>query len=349
MKNKRVRIHDVAALAGVSVGSASRVLNRVANVSPEVREKVERAMAELQYQPSHVARALRSRSSKTIGCLFSDVTNPLYARAFRALEERFREQGYMLLLANGLGNVEREAEILRTFQLRGMDGVIYAPGQEHDAGLIELVSRLPMPIVLYDRELPAPHADAVLFDHVEGVRNVCRTLLGLGHDRIALALWSAGSRPVLRRIEGYENAYREHGLPAPDLVLRQPTATSSVFDDLLRLLESPGAPTALIAQGTHILVSAIRAVLKTGRRIPHDFSVVSIGDSDFTQTHDPAITVIRTDSSRVAMHAATLLLDRLSGRVAANAPARRVLVPYELIERESWGPVAALAPVRPDH
>ena len=338
MKKLKVRIHDVAALAGVSVGSASRVLNQVANVSPEVRAKVERVMEELQYQPSHVARALRSRSSKTIGCLFSDVTNPLYARAFRALEERFRTEGYMLLLANGLGDAQREAEILQTFQLRGMDGVIYAPGQEQNPRLVEQVSHLPMPVVLYDRELPAPHADAVLFDHVNGVRDVCHTLFEFGHERIALAMWSAGSRPVIRRIEGYESAYREHGIATPNLILRQPTATSSVFDDLLCLLEAPAPPTALIAQGTHILVSAIRAVLKTGRRIPQDFSVVGVGDSDFSQTHDPAITVINTNSERVAMHAAKLLLDRVSGFVPPNAPARQITVPYELIERESWGP-----------
>ncbi len=323
-------------MAGVSVGSASRVLNRAANVSLDVREKVERAMVALQYQPSHTARALRSRSSRTIGCMFSDVTNPLYARAFRALEESFRADGYMLLLAHGLNDVQRELESLRTFQARGMDGVICAPGHEQAPELVAMINAMSMPVVLYDRKMPGTRADTLLFDHVDGMKRACAHLFGLGHERIALALWNAGSRPVRKRIEGYRAAYRGAGMAAPDLILRQPTPTSSVYDELLRLLDGPDPPTALIAQGTHILVSALRAVARTGRRIPADFSVVSIGDSDFTQTHDPAISALRTDAELVAAHAKALLLERLAPGADPMAPPRSITVPYDLIERESW-------------
>ncbi|MCW5230169.1 LacI family DNA-binding transcriptional regulator [Verminephrobacter eiseniae] len=336
MQDKKIRIQDVAAMAGVSVGSASRVLNQAANVSPDVRAKVEHAMAQLEYQPSHTARALRSRSSRTIGCMFSDITNPLYARAFRVLEDAFRADGYMLLLAHGLNDVERELESLRTFQARGMDGVICAPGHERAPELVALMNSMSMPIVLYDREMPDTRADALLFDHVRGMKDACNQLFAFGHERIALALWNAGSRPVRKRIEGYKAAYRAAGMEPPDLILRQPTPTSSVYEDLLRMLEGPAPPTALIAQGTHILVSALRAVARTGRRVPQDFSVVSIGDSDFTQTHDPPITALRTDAELVAAHAKALLLDRLSGRVQIVAPPRAVVAPYDLIERASW-------------
>lgn len=341
MNDRKIRIQDVATLAGVSVGSASRVLNRAANVSLEVREKVERAMATLQYQPSHTARALRSRSSRTIGCMFSDVTNPLYARAFRALEESFRAEGYMLLLAQGLNDVQRELESLRTFQTRGMDGVICAPGHEQNPELVAMMNSMSMPIVLYDREMPGTRADALLFDHVDGMKRACARLFALGHERIALALWNAGSRPVRKRIEGYKAAYRAAGLKCPNLILRQPTPTSSVYDELRRMLDGPAPPTALIAQGTHILVSALRAVAHTGRRIPADFSVVSIGDSDFTQTHDPAISALRTNAESVVVHAKALLLDRLARGAGNTAPPRKVTVLYELIERESWGPAPA--------
>ncbi|MCW8173805.1 LacI family DNA-binding transcriptional regulator [Verminephrobacter aporrectodeae] len=338
MQDRKIRIHDVAALAGVSVGSVSRVLNRAANVSAEVREQVERAVAALRYQPSHAARALRSRSSRTIGCLFSDVTNPLYARAFRALEESFRADGYMLLLANGLNDLERERESLRTFALRGMDGVVCAPGNERDPELIGLIDAMSMPVVLYDREMPTARTDAVLFDHVSGVRSACTQLFALGHRRIALALWDADSRPVRRRTEGYRAAYRAAGMEPPALILRQPTATSSVFDDLLRLLSAPDPPSALIAQGTHTLVSALRALAHAGLRVPQDFSVISIGDSDFAQTHVPAISVLRTNAGHVAAQVRCMLLERLNG--ARAAPPRKVLMPYELEMRASCGPPA---------
>ena len=331
-------------MAGVSVGSASRVLNQAANVSPDVRNKVEQAMAALKYQPSHTARALRSKSSRTIGCMFSDVANPLYARAFHALEESFRADGYMLLLAQGMNDVQREMDSLRTFKARGMDAVICAPSHERHPDLVALMNSMSMPIVLYDRDMPDTHADALLFDHVRGMKGACAQLFSLGHERIALALWSADSRPVRMRIEGYQAAYLEAGMEPPDLIIRQQTPTSSVYDEMLRLLEGPDAPTALIAQGTHILVSALRAVAKTGRRIPDDFSVVSIGDSEFTQTHEPAITALHTDTGLVADHAKSLLLDRLSGTDLATAERRIVGIPYELIERDSWAPKVSASP-----
>jgi len=268
--------------------------------------------------------------------MFSDITNPLYARAFRALEDAFRADGYMLLLAHGLNDVQRELESLRTFQARGMDGVICAPGHERSPELVALMNSMSMPIVLYDREMPDTRADALLFDHVRGMKSACTQLFALGHERIALALWNAGSRPVRKRIEGYKAAYRDAGMDPPDLILRQPTPTSSVYEDLLRMLEGPAPPTALIAQGTHILVSALRAVARTGRRIPQDFSVVSIGDSDFTQTHEPPITALRTDAEFVASHAKSLLLDRLAGGARIASSPRNVVVPYELVERASW-------------
>ena len=343
MNGKKIRIQDVAALAGVSVGSASRVLNHAANVSPEVRSKVEGAMAKLQYAPSHTARALRSKSSHTIGCMFSDVTNPLYARVFRALEESFRSDGYMLLLAHGLNDAQREIESLRTFQARGMDGVICAPGHEQAPELVAAMNAMSMPIVLYDREVPGSNADALLFDHVNGMMDACGRLFALGHERIALALWNAGSRPVRLRIEGYEAAYRDTGRVCPNLILRQPTPTSSVHDELLAMLNGPAPPTALIAQGTHILVSALRAIDKTGRRIPHDFSVVSIGDTEFTQTHEPGISALRTDADLAAAQARQLLMGRLSANAPRTGLARTVTVPYEFVERESCGPCSAQA------
>src|SRR5690606_32045873 len=162
MRPKQISIRDVAALAGTSVGSASRVINGAPNVTPEVRAKVERAIAALHYRPNHAAQALRSRSSTTIGCMFPDVANPWDARAFRALEARFFAAGYMLLLANGLNDAEREISILNTFQLRGMDGVIIAPGNERHAGVLDAVQQLTMPIVIYDRDMSV-EADAVLY------------------------------------------------------------------------------------------------------------------------------------------------------------------------------------------
>lgn len=339
MRPKKIGIRDVAALAGTSVGSASRVINGAPDVTPEVRARVERAVAALRYQPNHAAQALRSRNSKTIGCMFSDVTNPLYARAFRALEARFFAAGYMLLLANGLNDAKREVNILNTFQLRGMDGVIIAPGNERDAAVLDAVQQLTMPVVVYDRDMSV-QADSVLYDHANGIRLAIEHLMAQGHTRIALVLWQAQSRAVRRRIEGYKAAFKAAGHPVPNLLIQGPTPTSSVYEAVTAMLDRSDAPTAIISQGTQTLWSTMRAIATKKMRVPDDISVIGIGDSDFAENYGPPLTVLRTPVDSVAECASAMLLDRIQTRKAGPEITPRVnIFPYTLVERHSCAPV----------
>ncbi|MET0335257.1 MAG: LacI family DNA-binding transcriptional regulator, partial [Rhizobacter sp.] len=200
-------IKDVAELAGVSLGSASRVINKVDNVSEATRLKVEKAVAQLGYRPNHAAQSLRLRSTRTVGCLLTDVTNPLYAKLYRALEERLRPAGYMMLLANSLNQAEREIEILSTFVGRGMDGLLIAPGNERDRDVLAAVRALSVPTVILDRDMDSPN-DSVLFDHVPGVKGVVQHLAQLGHKRIAMVLSQSFNRPIRRRTEGFRVGHR---------------------------------------------------------------------------------------------------------------------------------------------
>ncbi|NYT24623.1 substrate-binding domain-containing protein [Alcaligenaceae bacterium] len=336
MRPKQISIRDVAALAGTSVGSASRVINGAPNVTPEIRAKVERAIAALQYRPSHAAQSLRSRNSKTIGCMFSDVTNPLYARAFRALERRFFAAGYMLLLANGLNDPGREISILNTFQLRNMDGVIIAPGNERHAGVLEATRQLTMPIVIYDRDMEV-EADQVQYDHSAGIKAAVEHLMALGHTRIALVLWQAESRPVRCRIEGYKASFQAAGLAVPDLLVQVDSPTSSVHDEITQMLSRPDGPTAIITQGTQTLGSTLRAISLSGKRVPEDISVIGIGDTDFAEHYSPPLTVLRTPVESVAECASSMLLRRIQQK--GPDPAHVNTFPYTLLERGSCGPV----------
>ncbi|NLC36741.1 MAG: LacI family DNA-binding transcriptional regulator [Alcaligenaceae bacterium] len=336
MRPKQISIRDVAALAGTSVGSASRVINGAPNVTPEIRAKVERAIAALQYRPSHAAQSLRSRNSKTIGCMFSDVTNPLYGRAFRALEQRFFEAGYMLLLANGLNDPEREISILNTFQLRNMDGIIIAPGNERHLGVLEAIRKLTMPIVIYDRDIEID-ADLVQYDHVEGMRAALEYLMALGHRRIALVLWKAESRAVRRRIEGYNATLLAAGLQiAPELLIQVDSPTSPVLNEVTQMLNRPDAPTAIIAQGTQILGSTLRAISVSNKRVPEDISVIGFGDTDFATHYSPPLTALRSPVESVADYASNVLLGRIQNKQSGESTLKTF--PYTLVERDSCGP-----------
>lgn len=328
-----ISIRDVAERAGVSLGSASRVINQAANVTEATRLRVQAAIAELGYRPNHAAQSLRLRSSRTIGCMLTDVTNPLYGQLFHALEERLRKAGYVVLLANSLNSAEREIDILSTFQARGMDGVVIAPGNERHAAVVQAVQALGIPTVILDRDMAA-NRDRVQFDHAPGMRGVASYLAGLGHRRIALLVTQAASRPMRRRIEGYAAGLRAHGLAVDEsLIVRLPTAMSSSFSAVSLLLHRSAPPTALIAMGTHILSEALNAITVQRLRIPEDISVVSIGDPDFARSYLPPLSALRVDIDRAAEDCAALLLARIGQ--AGNGDPRTVKVAADFVLRQS--------------
>lgn len=335
-KPSSISIRDVAHHAGVSLGSASRVVNKVPNVSEATRLKVEAAIEALGYRPNHAAQSLRRRNSRTIGCLFTDVTNPLYAQLFRAAEECLLAEGYMLLLANGLNDPEREVALLGMFQGRGMDGLLIAPGNERDPRVLRAVEALDIPVVVLDRDM-VTHKDQVLFDHEPGMHRVVDHLAGLGHRRIALVLAQTPNRPMSHRVEGFRTGLGRHGITRrPEWLVQLPTSTSSAFDEVTALLALPERPTALIVQGTNILNDSLNAIQAAGLRIPHDVSLVSLGDPDFARHHLPAITALRVNLKHAATESARLLVQRIRGEGPAEAA--QVHVEADFVERASCGP-----------
>lgn len=336
---RRVGIREVAARAGVSVGSASRVINGAPDVAPELRERVQAAVAELGFTPNHAARSLRLRSTRTIGCLFSDVSNPLYAHLFHALEARLRAAGYLLLLANGLNGAEREVDLLSTFAARGMDGVILAPGNESDERVLQALRALGAPVVVLDRDM-APERDRVLFDHELGMQAAVAHLLALGHRRIALVLSRSRSRPMRSRFQAFRAALGAAGVAVDEsLVVELATAVSSSHAAVSALLERPDRPTALLVLGTSALVEALNAVAVRGLQVPRDLSLVSIGDPAYARHLAPALSVVRVDLARTAELVVTLLLDRLQRGYQGEG--RSLHVAPELVLRASTGPVPA--------
>ena len=348
-KPRSVSIRDVAERAGVSLGSASRVINGAANVTNGTRERVLAAIAELNYRPNHMAQSLRLRSSRTIGCMLTDVTNTLYAGLFRALEDRFRTEGYMLLLASGLNDAQREFDILSTFRSRGMDGVILAPGNERDPEVVAAVEALNVPAVILDRDIRS-NKDRVLFEQVAGMRQATENLLEWNHRRIALVLGqtplSPLRRPMRRRVEGFRAAFAMHNLAVPeDLIVCVDEARDSAFERVKRMLAGPSRPTAVIAQGTNILNECLNAINAAGLKIPTDISVVTIGDPLFARTYIPPLTTLRLSARQIAEASANLLLARIRGDTP-NAPPRTLRITAQWVPRGSCAPAPELADAR---
>jgi LacI family transcriptional regulator len=340
-----VTIRDVAQAAGVSLSSVSRALNGGKNVSARVARDVTAAANRLGYQPDVLARSLRTRSSGMVGCLVSDVSNPLNATIVRAAEARLSEAGYLLIIANTANDPARERAAAGEFRGRRLDGMLVAPGSAANDKLWREFATVGTPVVIVDRDPLGEDGDlrspAVLVDHRAGARAATRYLVGLGHKRIALLTADAHMRPSRERIAGFREVFAEAGLdPAGAELCIQSSPMDFAQGDTLTLLQGKRRPTAIIALGTRILAGVLRAARDLGLSVPADLSVLSVGDTDLAAVHSPAITALRWNLEDVGRAAAEMLLQRLRGDT--NRAQSRALLSVDLVLRESCAAPPAL-------
>lgn len=336
----RATIRDVAEAAGVSVGSASRALNGGRNVSARVAREVASAAERLGYQPDFLARSLRTRSSGMVGCLVSDIANPLYAEIVQAAEKRLREAGWLLVVGSTGNDPQRERDAVAEFRSRRVDGILVAPGSDANGETWRNLAQAGTSVVILDRDATlddgAPFP-AVLVDHRGGALAAARYLLGLGHRRIALLTPGARMRPGRERIAGFRQAFAEAGLGLEGaIVCPQESSMDFAYSAALAVLEAPSRPSAIIALGTRILAGVLRAARTLALSVPQDLSIVSVGDTDIAAVHTPAITALRWSLEDVGRAAAELLLQRLKSEEAAGPSC--ALLPVDLVLRDSCAP-----------
>ena len=332
---KRISVVDVAAEAGVAIGSVSRALNGGKHVSVDLRTRVLAAAQKLGYQPHAQARGLRLGRSNTIGLLVNDVRHPMYSAVIAAVESELSAHGQMLLLANAHGEPGREQGILQTFQRSALDGVIVTASFHASSQVHSPLADSRLPLVLIDRDVEG--IDRVCLERRNSMRTAVRHLLSLGHRRIALFTPALDRVPGGERVAGYADAFRQAGL-AMDLRY-VPTLASPLQDGgepMAQLLDLPEPPTALICLGTRLLSGALRTLRLRGLQVPRDFSVIAIGAPEMMELADPPLTCLKLDLVGVGRTAAQLMLRRLGA--PPGTPAERIQMETELVVRDSCGP-----------
>jgi LacI family transcriptional regulator len=333
---QRPTIKDVARKAGVSLGTASRVLNGHKSVSEAMRGKVERAIRELGFRPNAVAQSMRSGATRTIGIVIRDITVPALAGFVKSAQDVLQDAGYTLFIAGSEDRRERELEILSAFSRRRIDGLIMTTSSESDPGLLKAREGLRIPVVLLDRQLPETF-DAVMIAHREGTRRAVEHLLDLGHRRVALLTGPETVRPAAERVLGYRDAFRARGMEIDSELIRTHGFNSEFgYVETSALLGQRWPPTAIISGGIAMLAGTLRAVRAHGLRIPQDVSLLAGGDSDLAELATPAITVVRWNFGEIGRAAAQLILDRIERH--PDWPPRRITFPTELVLRGSCAP-----------
>jgi DNA-binding LacI/PurR family transcriptional regulator len=331
-------LRDVARLAGVSVKTVSNVVNDHPHVTDSTRERVLRAINELNYRPNPAARALRKRRSGIVALAVPDLGIPYFSELAALIIDAAAEQSFTVLVDQTNGSLEQELLISEGMRTHLLDGLIFSPiamGRE------ELDRRRDdTPMVLLGERVSAGPADHVAIDNVAAARDATAHLVALGRRRIA-AIGDQRHKPSGRtahlRLEGYRQAIAEAGLPFDEqLVLRADDYhRGNGAESMARLLALAEPPDAVLCFADLLALGAMRTLATARRQVPGDVAVVGFDDIEDGRFSTPTLTTIRPDKPRIAELAVSLLLSRMADGLAR--PAREVLVDYELVVRESTG------------
>jgi LacI family transcriptional regulator len=332
-------ISDVARRAGISAMTVSRVINNSGDISPETRERVEKAIADLGYVPNALARSLRFKQTKTLALVLADITNPFFTTLARGVEDAASEQGFSVIFCNTDESESKEAEYLNVVLQKQVDGLLLVPAccsgdsvtflQEHKAT-----------VVVLDRRMSDAKVDTVRCDSEEGAYRLTRHLLDLGHTRIAILSGPPAASTATDRVAGYRRALAEAGLEShAELVYHGEFAQASGHQMALQALAVTPRPTALFAANNFITSGAFRAVREAGLRVPEDISIVSFDDLPMASDMGPFLTVAAQPAYEMGRRATELLLTRLAGEGPAGP--QEIVLPTEIIVRKSSAPPPA--------
>ncbi len=332
------KLADVARLAGVGVGTASRAISGRGSIDPATKQKVLDAVAQLGYRPNAAARALRERRTRVVGLLLPDIHNEFYTASAAVLQHVLDAAGFQLLVASTGNDPKAEQDALAAMLDRQVDGIVHVP--------VDDTTPLPdgVPVVQLNRRSDPPQAPAVISDDVTGVAELTRAIIRAGHTDLALVVGPPHHSTSRDRLAGYREAAA--GIPETDQ--RTPDGRSRVL--VCSFTPDGGAsalaeiaddlPDALIALSSRLMLGVLRECGQRGIRIPNDMSLAGHGDPEWYAVWQPGITTYAPPLAEMGRIAAETLLALLDDPDPA-AGSEPIRVAGTVIARSSvagWGP-----------
>lgn len=314
-----VRRKDVAERAGTSPAVVSYVLNGGSRpVAAETRERVLKAVAELNYRPNRIARSLRMNKTMTLGLVSPDSANPFFAELSNAIEDAAFEAGYTLLIGNSAEDLERQNKYINAFIDHQVDGLLLVPAEGTKE---EDIRQIPSgtPTVLLDRSLPGTSLPSVVVDNTKGAARATQHLFEHGRRRIACIAGPSGSSPSTERVAGYLQAVHAVDSTAtiasgPSALVRHvPFGRRPGYLAALDLLREEQIDSLFVTSDEQA-VGVLRAIAEAGLNCPHDIAVVSFDGIAASAYTVPALTSMAQPFASIGVAAIRVLLDLIEGR-----------------------------------
>ncbi|MBC8054205.1 MAG: LacI family DNA-binding transcriptional regulator [Sphingobacteriaceae bacterium] len=333
---KKLSIRDIANHLNISKTTVSFILNGKAKekrISDVLTEKVLKYIEEKDFKPNQLAKSLSTGKTMIIGLMVEKISDYFFAKVAYHLEELAYQNGYKIIYCSTENDTEKTKELIKLFHDRQVDGYIITPPVGIEDEIRELISEN-LPVVLFDRYLPALDTSYVGLDNFGGTYNAVKHLIKCNYKNIAFVELESDQTQMHDRQQGYLKAIEENKLEPIIKKISFQNTTAITVDELTGLLQKQPEIDAMFFATNYLAMSGIKAINQLNLKIPDNIAVIAFDDHDVFDIYNPSITAVAQPIDEMAKELINILLDKMESRTEIAA-VKKVEVPARLILRNS--------------
>jgi|TARA_B110000881_G_scaffold214777_1_gene227739 LacI family transcriptional regulator len=336
VKKKKTTIKDIASVLNISAAAVSKALHNDSRISEKTKIAVRQVAENLQYQPNHLASALRSGKSHLVGVIVPRTNSNFFSSVIQNIEEVLNKKGYSIIITQSNESYQKECDSIDTLLYTQVDGIIASMANETvDLSAYEKIKSKGIPLILFDRGENDLNVDYIGIDDYNSSHLIVEHLVENGCKRIAHIGGYKRTRIFNNRIRGYIDALKKHHLPLDDELLTESGLTiEDGREKMLELLSLDTQPDAVYVAGDYAALGALQVLKEKNIRIPEDIALVGFGNEPFTDMVTPRISSVHQHSAEIGKQAANTFL-KYVGQETIDQQLNKIILNAELIVRDS--------------
>lgn len=337
---KKTSLKDIAHKAGVSTALVSYVMNgkeKEGRVGKEIAAKINEIAKELNYQPNHLAKSLRSGKTYTIGLVIADISNPFFANIARIVENEARNHGYTVICGSSDEDADKSWDLINVLINRQVDGFIIVSSENTEKQIYHLIDQN-IPFVLLDRHFPEIQTDFVTTNNYKAAYDAGSHLIKMGYRHIGLIAYKSQMHHMHERVRGYVDSLKANKINFNQNWLKEVTfnnAKTEVKTAINEMLAS-GVPVDAIIFSTYSLaINGLKYINELQLKVPADLAIVSFGQAEVFDLYYCPITYLMQQMDELGKSAVDILVTKIKN---PKEEIKHVFMDAKLIERDSSGP-----------
>ncbi|TXD49818.1 LacI family DNA-binding transcriptional regulator [Polaribacter sp. IC073] len=335
-KKKKTTIKDIANVLNISAAAVSKALHDDSRISDKTKKAVKQVAENLNYQPNHLASALRSGKSKLVGVIVPRTNSSFFSSVIQNIEHVLNEKGYSIIITQSNESYQKECNSIDTLLFTQVDGIIASMANETvDLQYYEKIKSKGIPLILFDRGENNLNVDYIGIDDYNSSHIIVEHLVAQGCKRIAHIGGYKRTRIYNNRIRGYIDALKKYHLPLDDeLLIETNLSTENGRAKMQQLLNLKNRPDAVYVAGDYAALGALQVLNENNIKIPEEIALVGFGNEPFTDMVTPSITSVNQHSAEIGRLAAETFLKHIKEKTVTQKLNKQIL-DAELIVRDS--------------